>query len=132
PVAALRKSLPSAAAGASARLGWLGLEAARSRAAPAAELNPPALTHPRLVLFSRPPEALDLRYEGVDRHAPPPAGSISIVPAGSPALWRWNGRFDWLHIFLEPGLVQRVAAEAFDLDPARLTVPPLHGADVPH
>ena len=32
---------------------------------------------------------------------------------------------------LEAGLVARVAAEAFDLDPARLTVPPLDGLDLP-
>ena len=29
-------------------------------------------------------------------------------------------------------MVGRVAAEAFDLDPARLTVPPLDGLDLPH
>ena len=29
-------------------------------------------------------------------------------------------------------MVARVAAEAFDLDPARLTVPPLDGLDLPH
>ena len=39
---------------------------------------------------------------------------------------------DTLNIYLEPGLVARVAAEAFDLDPARLTVPPLDGLDLPH
>jgi AraC family transcriptional regulator len=39
---------------------------------------------------------------------------------------------DTLNIYLEPGLVTRVAAEAFDLDPARLTVPPLDGVDLPH
>ena len=98
---------------------------------PAFELNPPALTHHRLVLFARPPEELDLQYEGVKRHVPPPAGSISLVPAGSPGLWRWSGRRDELHIYLEPGLVERVAAEAFGLDPARLTVPPLDGLDLP-
>jgi|SRR5271165_314376 len=131
PLAALRKIIPFEAAAASDRLGWVGLEAARYRAAPASELNPPALTYQRLVLFSRPPEELDLLYEGVKRHVPPPAGSISVVPAGSPALWRWSGSFDWLHIFLEPSLVARVAAEAFDLDPARMTVPPLDGLDLP-
>jgi AraC family transcriptional regulator len=68
----------------------------------------------------------------VKRHVPPPAGSISVVPAGSPTLWRWSGRKDSLHIYLEPGLVARVAAEAFGLDPARLTVPPLDGLDLPH
>jgi AraC family transcriptional regulator len=132
PFATLRKIIPFEAAAASDRLGWVGLEAARYRAAPASELNPPAITHHQLVLFSRPPEKLDLRYEGVQRHIPPPAGAISVVPAGSPVLWRWSGYFDWLHIFLEPGLVARVATEAFDLDPERLTIPPLDCLDLPH
>ena len=35
--------------------------------------------------ITRPPEELDLRYEGVKRHVPPPAGAIMLVPAGSPA-----------------------------------------------
>src|SRR5437870_921757 len=132
PLAVLRMILPFEAAATSERLGWVGLEAARYRAAPTSELNPPALIHHRLILFSRPPEELDLRYEGVKRHMPPPAGSISVVPAGSPALWRWSGCFDWLHIFLEPGLVGRVAALAFGLDPARMTLPSLDGLDLPH
>jgi AraC family transcriptional regulator len=132
PLAVWRKILPIEAAAASDRLGWVGLEAARYRAAPAWEYNPPALTHHRLVLSARPPEELDLLYEGVKRHVPPPAGSIFVVPAGSPGRVRWSGCYDWLHIFLEPGLVERVAAEAFDLDPARLTVPPLDGLDLPH
>jgi AraC family transcriptional regulator len=126
------KLLPFEPASASDRLGWVGLEAARYPEAPASELGPFALTHHTLVLFARPPEELDLRYEGVKRYVPPTAGSISMVPAGSPARWRWSGRNDTLHIYLEPGLVARVAAEAFDLDPARVTVPPLDGLDLPH
>ena len=77
-----RKAIPFQAVEASDRLGWVGLEAARYRAAPAFELNPPAITHHRLVFFSRPPEELDLRFEGVKRHVPPPAGAIMLVPAG--------------------------------------------------
>jgi AraC family transcriptional regulator len=68
----------------------------------------------------------------VKRHVPPPAGSISVVPAGSPRRVRSSWCKDELHIFLEPGLVARVAAEAFGLDPARMTVPPLDGLDLPH
>src|SRR5215475_8077378 len=124
--------LPHETAASSDRLGWVGLQAARCRAAPAFELNLPALTHHRLFLFSRPPEELDLRYEGVKRHRPPAAGSVSLLPADSPAWVRSSGCKDELHLFLEPGLVSRVAAEAFDLDPARLTVPPLDGLDLPH
>jgi hypothetical protein len=41
PLATLREIIPFEAAAASDRLGWVGLEAARYRAAPAAELNPP-------------------------------------------------------------------------------------------
>src|SRR6476646_7451301 len=76
--------LPHEAAASSDRLGWVGLDAARCRATPAFELNLPALTHHRLFLFACPPEELDLRYEGVKRNVPPPAGSISVMPAGSP------------------------------------------------
>jgi AraC family transcriptional regulator len=126
------KLLPFAPAASSDRRGWVGLEAARNRAVPASELHAPAITHHRLILFSRPPEELDLLYEGVKRHVPPPAGAILVVPAGSPTLWRWSGSFHSLHLFLEPGLVSRVAAEEFDLDPARLTIPPLDGLDLPH
>jgi AraC family transcriptional regulator len=123
--------LPHEAAASSDWLGWVGLQAARCRAAPAFELNLPALTHHRLFLFSRPPEELVLRYEGVKRHVPPSAGSVSLLPAGSPARVRSSGCKDELHLFLEPRLVARVAAEAFNLDPARLTVPPLDGLDLP-
>ena len=126
------KLLPFEPAASSDRLGWVGLEAVRNRAVLASELHAPALTHHRLILFSRPPEELDLRYEGVKRHVPPPAGAILVVPAGSPLLWRWSGSFDSVHIFLEPGLFARVGAEAFGLDGARVTLPPLDGLDLPH
>jgi hypothetical protein len=64
--------LPLKPVASSDRLGGVGLEAARYRASPAFELNQPALTHHMLVLFARPPEELDVRYEGVKRHVPPP------------------------------------------------------------
>ena len=126
------KILPFQPAAVSDQLGWVGLQAVGYRAAPAAELNPPAMTHHRLILFSRPPEELDLLYEGVKRHVAPRAGSIAVVPAGSPARYRWGGSMDTLNIYLDPGLVARVAAQEFGLDPARLTVPPLDGLDLPH
>jgi len=66
------RSLPYVPAAASDRLGWVGLEAARYRALPAAEHIQPALTHHQLVLFVQPPDAFALRYEGVTRHVPPP------------------------------------------------------------
>ena len=125
------KRIPFAPAAASGRLDWVGLEAARYRAAPAVEYHPPAITHHWLVLFIRPPAELDLRYDGVQRSVPPPAGSIVLVPASTPSRWQWSGPRDTLHLYLEAGLVERVAAEAFDLDPARVVVPPLDGLDLP-
>src|SRR5262249_46671657 len=124
--------LPQETAASSDRLGWVGLEAARYRAASAAERNQPTLTHHLLILYARPPEELDLRYDGVKRQIPPPAGTVSLVPAGSPHWVRASGRREQLFILLEPGLVARVAAGTFGLDPARLTLPPLDGLDLPH
>ena len=99
----LRKIAPIGATTASDRLGWVGLDAARYYEAPAFEFATPAITHHRLVLYTRPPEELDLMYEGVKRHVPPPAGAIALVPAGSPHRVRSSGCKDELHICLEPG-----------------------------
>ena len=123
--------VPFEAAASSDRLGWAGLQAARYREAPAFEITPPASTHHHLILFARPPEELDFLYEGVKRRIPPPAGVISVVPAGSPHRVRSSGSKDELHIHLKAGLVGQVAAEAFGLDPARLAVPPLDALDLP-
>jgi hypothetical protein len=62
---------------------------------------------------------------------PAPPASISLVPAGSPVRVRASECKDQLFIFLEPGLVARVAAEAIDPDPARVSVPPLDSLDLP-
>src|SRR5262249_31070944 len=125
------RPLPHETATSSDRLRWVGLHAAHCIAAPAFELNLPALTHHRLFLFSRPPEELDLRYEGVKRHRPPAAGSVSLLPAGSSAWVRSSGCKDELHLFLEPELVSRVAADGSDIARAGLTVPPLAGLALP-
>jgi len=117
---------------ASEGLGWIGLEAARFDGLIDVDAAIPSLTHHRLILLIRPPEELDLRYEGVKRQAPPPAGSIYVVPAGTPVDVRSRGGSTSLHVCLDPGLVGRVAGEAFDLDPARLRVPPLDCLDLPH
>jgi hypothetical protein len=60
------KKFPGEPFAASDRLGWVGLEAARYHATPAFEFfHPrPALTHHMLILYARPPEELDLVYEG--------------------------------------------------------------------
>jgi AraC family transcriptional regulator len=131
PLAARRQFAPLEASAVSEQLGWVGLEAARYRASPASEIHQPPLTHHTLILYTRPPEELELWCDGVNRSVRPATGSISVVAAGQPVRWRWRGCKDALHVYLEPGLVARVAAEAFGLDPARVTVPLLAGQDFP-
>jgi AraC family transcriptional regulator len=125
------KVLPFKPAVSSNQLGWVGLGAAQCRSEPAFERLSPAIPHHRLVLNARPPEKLDLQFEGVKRHAPHPAGSITLVPAGTEALVRSSGHKDELHVFLNHGLVTRVAEEEFGVDPARLDIPPIDGLDLP-
>src|SRR5262245_31814717 len=71
--------------------GGVGMLAARYRDAPATELDMPPSTHHSLVLIHRPSEECEVRFEDVVRYAPSPAGSILVIPAGSPVRWRWNG-----------------------------------------
>ena len=126
-----RARLSFEAAAASDGLGWVSLEAERVRAAPPSQISQPAMTHHMLILYIRPPEELDVSSEEINRHVRPAIGSISVAPAGRLVRWRWSGSKDVLHVYLEPSLVARVAAEAFDLDPARLTIPPLTGVEIP-
>jgi AraC family transcriptional regulator len=112
-------------------MGWKGLEAVRYRSDSASvELSLPPVSYHCLVLLSRPPKKLDVRYEGVKRDMPPAAGSIAAVPAGSSQLVRWQGSKDDLLIYLEPRLVARVAAESFGFDSSRTVMPPLYGLNV--
>ncbi len=123
--------VPFEVAAASDQLGWSGVQAVRYRVSDGFEIDAPPFTHHTFVLMVRPPGMIDLRFDGVERHTPPPAGSISVVPAGSRVYWRWQGPKDSFHVYLEPGLVERVAAEAFDLDPSRIEIPSLDGLDLP-
>ena len=127
----LIKHFPGEPLAASERRRWVGLEALRYREQPPNEAFQPPLTHHSLVLLLRTPKEFELHCDGVNRVVPPRAGSILVVPAGSPARWRWSSHTDSLHVFLEPGLVERVAAEAFELDAARVSLPPLDGLDLP-
>jgi len=127
----LIKDFPGEPLAASERREWVGLEALRYCEQPPNEAFQPPLTHHSLVLLLRTPREFELHCDGVNRVVPPRPGSIMVVPAGSLARWRWSSHTDSLHVFLEPRLVERVAAEAFELDPARVSLPPLDGLDLP-
>jgi AraC family transcriptional regulator len=128
---ALVERFPGEPCAVSDQLRWVGLEALRYRNQPPNEAFQPPLTHHTLLLFLHAPREFEVRSEGVSRVVPPPPGSVLMVPAGNPAWWRWSHRSDSLHVFLEPALVARVAAEEFDLDPGRVSLPPLDGLHLP-
>jgi AraC family transcriptional regulator len=121
-----RRLLPVNATFASDQLGWSGVEAARLCSTPACEFIQPPISQHMLVLYVRPPDEMELQFADVDRHIPPSPGSIALIPAGTPARVRSNGCKDHFHIFLEPKVLARVAADAFELDPARVS---LHARD---
>jgi AraC family transcriptional regulator len=127
----LRKQVPLTASAASDRFGWVGLQAAHYRHAPSTEIDAPPLSHHTLALVVRPPHKFELRYDDVRQTTAPSAGSIYVIPAESAVTWRWTGPKDSLLVFLEPQLIARVAGEAFDLDPARVSVPALADMDYP-
>jgi AraC family transcriptional regulator len=133
PIAPLEliKHFPGEPCAASDRRQWVGLEALRYRDQPPNEAHQPPLTHHTLLLFLHTPKEFEAQYDGVNRVVPLRTGSILVVPAGSPARWRWSSHSDSLHVFLQPELVARVAAEAFEFDPARVLLPPLDGLDFP-
>jgi AraC family transcriptional regulator len=127
----LIKQFPGEPYAASDRRRWVGLEALRYRYQPPNEALQPPLTHHSLLLFLHTPSEFELQCDGVNRVVPPPACSILVVPAGSPARYRWGSHSDSLHVFLDQELVSQVAAEVFDLDAPRASVPPLDGLDLP-
>jgi AraC family transcriptional regulator len=123
--------VPVEPAAASHLLGWTCLQATRLCDLTDAEFVRSALTHHTLILITKPPDELDLRYEDVKRHRLPPLASVSVVPAGVPTHWRWRGTKSSLHVYLEPDLMERVAVETFGLDRARGVLSPLDALDIP-
>jgi AraC family transcriptional regulator len=129
---AVQKLYPFAPSATSSGMGWEALQALRWRKVPASgEISFFPMSQHLLVLMIRPPEKMDLRYEGVKLDRPVPAGSILVWPAGSSKEIRWQGSMESLDIYLDPSLVGRVTAEAFESDPTRTVVPLLTGLILP-
>src|SRR5258708_21318946 len=124
----LRPVIPDAT---SQNLGWVGLQAFRYRDTAPNEVHWPPLSRHLLVLMTKPPAEMNLRYEGVKRETPPPVGSVMLRPVGSSVTCRWRGTEDAFHIYLDPKLIARVATTSFGLDLSRTAVPPLDALIVP-
>ena len=113
--------LPFAPAATSEPLGWPGLRAERFRMTLDNELSIPPMTHHLLILYVHPPDEMSLRSEGFVLNRPPPPCSVAVIPAGGGTTRGvWRGPSEAIHVHLEPQLISRVAAEAYDLDPARV------------
>jgi AraC family transcriptional regulator len=115
--------LPAAPVATSSPLEWSTLRAERFRDTPDFDLDLPGQTHHLLSLYLRPPERMGLWCEGLEWEATPPPGSILLLPAGHARRAFWRGPTDSIHVHLDPRLIARVAAEAYDLDPDRVELP---------
>jgi AraC family transcriptional regulator len=104
-------------------MGWAALRAEHFRDTPDFELDLPGGTHHLLALYVRSPEETGLRTEGLDWEGTPPPGSTLVLPAAHPRRAFWRGPTESVHVHLDPRLISRVAAEAFDLDPDRVELP---------
>ena len=128
----LQKFIPFAPTETSYRMGWKGMQAVRYERTPAsAEFSVPPVSLHTIALILRPPEKLNVRFAELKLDRSLPTGSIFVVPAGSSILWRWQGIKDSLHVYLEPSLVSRVAAELFEFDSTRTVMPPFYSVDAP-
>ena len=130
-VASLSTAAPLIPNAVSYQLGWTGLQAVCYRDSGTNEFSAPAISQHALILITRPPEEMNMRYEGVKRDMPPATGSVAVMPAGCASLWHWRGSKDSLHIYLEPTLIARVATASFELDSTRIVVPPLDALVAP-
>lgn len=102
---------------------WTSLYASAQREQPY-EGRFPAVPDQLLVLHRSGPVALE-RLEG---HRPRcvtvPAGGVHLYPGGSPFGVRLMGELDTLHVYIRRAVLEEVAAEMIDGDPANLEIPP--------
>jgi AraC family transcriptional regulator len=132
PAVGLPRNLPPVIPEATSHnLGWVGLQAVRYRDSATNEIHVPPLSQHLLVLITKPPADMSLRYEGVKRETPPPVGSVTVFPVGSVTEWGWRGTKDSFHVYLDPKLIARVAATSFERDLSRTAVPPLDALILP-
>jgi AraC family transcriptional regulator len=106
-------------------LGWTGVRAEHLTDPPDTQVDLPPVTHHWLFLNHRDSPAFSIQFAGQERTEPGPPGSVNIIPAGTPSRWRWRGSSESTHVLVEPQLLARVAAEALDLDPDRVEIPPV-------
>jgi AraC family transcriptional regulator len=115
----------------SAALGWPGVRVEHLTGPLDSEVDVPPTTHHWLILNHDAAADFSLRFAGQEQTQPAPPDAVTLIPAGSPSRWRWAGAGESTHVLLAPQLLARVAAEALDLRPDRVALPPVAGRALP-
>jgi AraC family transcriptional regulator len=92
--------------------GWRGVRVLRFRHI-SGEVDVPPFSAHAVIVHLGPPVDVGERVDGRLREARVVRGEVAVIPAGVPTLWRWREQAaDRLHLYLDPALLEGVAAEA--------------------
>jgi AraC family transcriptional regulator len=93
--------------------GWRGVRVLRFRHTSGEIEVPPFTAHAVIVHLGPPVDVGESVDGGRLRDARVVRGEVAVIPAGVPTLWRWGEQAaDRLHLYLDPALLEDVAAEA--------------------
>ena len=93
--------------------GWRGVRVLRFRHTSGEVEVPPFTAHAVIVHLGPPVDVGESVNGGRLRDARVVRGEVAVIPAGVPTLWRWGEQLaDRLHFYLNPALLEGVAAEA--------------------
>jgi AraC family transcriptional regulator len=105
------------------RFGWTSLYASAQREIPYEGFFP-AVKDQLIVLHLDGPVPIDRLHGPNAARCMMPAGGIHLVPGGLDFGVRLMGALSTLHVYVRRAVIQEVAAELFDGDPALVEVPP--------
>ena len=93
--------------------GWRGVRVLRFRHTSGEVEVPPFTAHAVIVHLGPPVDVGKSVNGGRLCDARVVRGEVAVIPAGVPTLWRWGEQLaDRLHLYLDPALLEGVAAEA--------------------
>jgi len=113
------KHMPRAPERSSAGLDWPHLQAYRFLNPPSRGLYLPPLASHFIVAHLSTPCDVRTRWSGTARACRSIPGNLMIMSAGQDSFWDWTVELDELHLFLDPALLARLAAE-IDARPVEL------------
>lgn len=102
---------------------WTSLYASSQREMPF-EAVFPAVQDQLIVLHRDGPVAIDGKGGTVPFHRVVPAGGIHLVPGGADFGVRLSGALNTLHVYIRRSVIEEVAAEMVDGDPAKIEIAP--------